>query len=299
LDAVGLVITEGDKPRYKHYIDPEGKTLGDIWSDIAMTQNERVNFEGQKPEKLVRRIIESCTNPGDLVLDPFLGSGTTAIASLNLSRRCIGIELTGDTMMAATDRIKKQFPDFVFREIYGHPKDLASAKALSQKDPYLFQQWVTTVCFPGACGPKGADRGKDGRLNVAGFFEKPHVRRALISVKGGRANPSDVQALTAVVDQDQTAVMGIFVCFEEYMTEGIRNAARAAGTYSSGDPKDMSTYGKIQVVPVERFFERNVKLGGLHVPSFVYKDETIDNPRPKERFSQRDLFQEALDILCD
>jgi adenine-specific DNA-methyltransferase len=50
------------------------------------------NFKGQKPEKLLQRIIESSTNPGDLVLDFFLGSGTTAATAHKLGRRYIGIE---------------------------------------------------------------------------------------------------------------------------------------------------------------------------------------------------------------
>ena len=50
------------------------------------------NFKGQKPEKLLQRIIESSTNQGDLVLDFFLGSGTTAAVAHKLGRRYIGIE---------------------------------------------------------------------------------------------------------------------------------------------------------------------------------------------------------------
>ena len=50
------------------------------------------NFKGQKPEKLIQRIIESSSNPGDIVLDFFLGSGTTAAAAHKLGRQYIGVE---------------------------------------------------------------------------------------------------------------------------------------------------------------------------------------------------------------
>lgn len=50
------------------------------------------NFKGQKPEKLIQRIIESSSNEGDIVLDFFLGSGTTAATAHKLNRRYIGIE---------------------------------------------------------------------------------------------------------------------------------------------------------------------------------------------------------------
>lgn len=50
------------------------------------------NFKGQKPEKLLKRIIESSSEEGDIVLDFFLGSGTTAATALKMNRRIIGIE---------------------------------------------------------------------------------------------------------------------------------------------------------------------------------------------------------------
>ena len=47
----------------------------------------------QKPVALVERCLLASTNEGDLVLDPFLGNGTTAVASLRLKRGCVGVEL--------------------------------------------------------------------------------------------------------------------------------------------------------------------------------------------------------------
>lgn len=71
--------------------------LGDLWTDIDFqnTQNEGgVSFpRSKKPEALVRRIIEMFTNEGELVLDSFLGSGTTSAVAHKLNRKYIGIEL--------------------------------------------------------------------------------------------------------------------------------------------------------------------------------------------------------------
>lgn len=71
--------------------------LCDIWTDISFhgTQYEgTVSFPaGKKPEALVQRIFEMFTQPGDLVLDSFLGSGTTAAVAHKMGRRWIGIEL--------------------------------------------------------------------------------------------------------------------------------------------------------------------------------------------------------------
>lgn len=65
------------------------------------------NFKGQKPEKLIQRIIESSSNEGDIVLDFFLGSGTTAAAAHKLKRRYIGIEQMDYIESAVCERMKK------------------------------------------------------------------------------------------------------------------------------------------------------------------------------------------------
>lgn len=70
---------------------------GDLWTDIKTTglDNEgTVDFKnGKKPERLIYRIIRMNTQPGDLVLDSFLGSGTTAAVAHKMKRKWIGIEL--------------------------------------------------------------------------------------------------------------------------------------------------------------------------------------------------------------
>lgn len=70
---------------------------GDLWTDIKTTglDNEGVvDFKnGKKPERLVWRIIDMCSRPGDLVLDSFLGSGTTAAVAHKMRRKYIGVEL--------------------------------------------------------------------------------------------------------------------------------------------------------------------------------------------------------------
>ncbi len=82
-------------PYLKRYLDEmNGVELQDIWDDIkpVLNSRERANYPTQKPVELIQRIIGSCTAPGDLVLDPFVGSGTTAVACHNLSRNWIAID---------------------------------------------------------------------------------------------------------------------------------------------------------------------------------------------------------------
>ena len=83
------------KERYKTAY--EGKISGDWWVDIpsfgtTMTAKERVGFPTQKPEKLLERIIKASSNPADLVLDAFAGSGTTGAVAEKLGRRWIMID---------------------------------------------------------------------------------------------------------------------------------------------------------------------------------------------------------------
>ena len=84
--------------RYWDEVEEKGKPFGDVWSDIMSFQqqpmaSERVGFGTQKPEKLLERIILSSTQPGDFVMDYFLGSGTTSATSIKLGRKFIGCEM--------------------------------------------------------------------------------------------------------------------------------------------------------------------------------------------------------------
>lgn len=85
--------------------------LGDIWSDIntgKLFNEGGVEFRNsKKPEFLVGRILDMVTNPGDLVLDSFLGSGTTAAVAHKMGRRWIGIELGDHAYTHCQTRLQK------------------------------------------------------------------------------------------------------------------------------------------------------------------------------------------------
>ncbi len=87
----------GNMPAYKRYLDEmPGVALQDIWTDIRPVPPqslERLNYDTQKPEGLLERIIKTSSNEGDLVLDCFVGSGTTAAVAEKLNRRWIACDL--------------------------------------------------------------------------------------------------------------------------------------------------------------------------------------------------------------
>lgn len=88
---------------------PDGfQPTEDMWyyARVAGTFKERQGFHGcQMPEQLLGRIIRVSSNPGDVVLDPFAGSGTTLAVAKKLGRRWIGCELSEQYVRAATERL--------------------------------------------------------------------------------------------------------------------------------------------------------------------------------------------------
>ncbi len=96
----------------KQYLDEwNGYAINSLWDDIgliAASSSERSNFDrGQKPEKLLQRIIELSTNENDLVMDFHLGSGTTCAVAHKMNRRYIGIEQMDYIEDIAVERMKK------------------------------------------------------------------------------------------------------------------------------------------------------------------------------------------------
>ena len=87
---------------------PGGKIMGDVWqiNRVCGTFKERVKgVPTQLPEELVRRIIGVSSNPGDTVLDPFAGSGTTPAVAAAMGRKSIGIELNPEYAAIAERRL--------------------------------------------------------------------------------------------------------------------------------------------------------------------------------------------------
>lgn len=89
------VVEEGKRKRSSSTeVESKGVPMGDVWDIgvIAPVANERTGYPTQKPEALLERLILSMTNAGDLVLDPYAGSGTTLAVAKRLGRQFIGID---------------------------------------------------------------------------------------------------------------------------------------------------------------------------------------------------------------
>lgn len=89
----------------------DGVPLGDVW-DIPFLNpkaRERVGYPTQKPVLLLERILQLTTIPGDTVLDPFCGSGTTLVAAKLNGRNYIGIDKNSDAVLLAKQRLETPF----------------------------------------------------------------------------------------------------------------------------------------------------------------------------------------------
>jgi site-specific DNA-methyltransferase (adenine-specific) len=85
-----------------------GAPLGDVWdiSIIAPVARERTGYPTQKPEALLERLISACTAPGDLVVDPYCGSGTTLAVAARLGRRAVGIDQSPQALAITQKRLE-------------------------------------------------------------------------------------------------------------------------------------------------------------------------------------------------
>lgn len=111
-DAAGKLYFPPDKTqriRRKTFLDDyEGQPLQNYWGDIYVINSqakEALNYPTQKPEALLERIISISSNPGDLVFDCFMGSGTTQAAAMKLGRRFIGADINLGAIQTTTKRL--------------------------------------------------------------------------------------------------------------------------------------------------------------------------------------------------
>jgi DNA modification methylase len=281
----GLVVQTrpGAVPHHRRYLDEgKGVPVQSLWDDIGNLQasdKERMGYPTQKPEALLKRVIEASSDGDDIVLDPFCGCGTALVAAQTLEpkRRWIGIDVTHLAISAMKWRLGRlgltANKDY---QVVGEPKDLEGAKALSQQDKYQFQWWAVSLIDGQPYGEKkkGADTGIDGYLYF--MDEKDKVKKAIISVKGGEnVSVTMIQNLGHVMDREK-AEIGIFLTLHE-PTAPMEKEAVIKGLYQSPLGKD---YPRIQILTIKQLLEEGKKpsippwVSPLPNPSTAGKNKT-------------------------
>jgi site-specific DNA-methyltransferase (adenine-specific) len=263
LDAQGRIFyTRNGIPRIKRYLDEsKGLPCQDIWGDVEALRSwhkEKMGYPTQKPLELLKRIVAATSNPGDVVLDPFCGCGTTidAVETLNREapeappRRWIGIDITHLSINLIKHRLTRFDPAPEY-EVIGEPASVGGAEALAQHDPFQFQFWALGLVGArprGQARKKGADQGIDG----VRYFQDEQSRGAwvtktmLVQVKSGKVGAREVRDFVGTITREK-AEMGVFLTLAE-PTKPMRTEAAAAGMYTS--PWDKQNYPKVQILTI-------------------------------------------------
>lgn len=124
MDARGEIYwSSNGNPRRKVYLDQsKGVPVQDIWLDYLDINNQNTCQTGYPTEKnldMLKRIVETSSNPGDLVLDCFAGSGTTLVAAEELGRQWIGVDIGDESIRVIQDRFingTKPLGDYVSKK---------------------------------------------------------------------------------------------------------------------------------------------------------------------------------------
>lgn len=117
-DSIQKMIKEGKiyidvsgKRHLKQYLgEKEGVIMSDIWDDIPQIQHssyEKLGYDTQKPQELLKRIIEASSNKNSIVADFFCGSGTTLAVAEKLCRKWIGVDISPQACKIANHRIRQ------------------------------------------------------------------------------------------------------------------------------------------------------------------------------------------------
>ena len=251
-DGMGRIYwpPNGKVPSYKRFLDEmPGTPIDTIWDDIrpiASHARERLGYPTQKPVELLERILKASSNPGNIVLDPFCGCGTTIHAAQNLDRRWIGIDICVNACKVIEERMKGHF-DSLWSEVefIGMPKTRDDAAFMASSDPFRFERWAASLVDGMEANKKQrGDGGIDGWGRIP--IKKGQFVDMVSQVKGGHTNPGHVQAFNGA-RQQVGADLGIFTCFDDRVTTGMRNAAVNTGQFM-----DVPV---VQIYTVEDYFE--------------------------------------------
>jgi DNA modification methylase len=142
----------------KLYLDEaKGVPVQSLWDDIKFVKGkEDTGYPTQKPLELLRRIIKTSSNEGDIVLDPFCGCATACVASQQLNRKWIGIDISEVSPQIVASRIQSDagiFTDFIHLDCIKDPKKYPKRESLkklnkanSKNDLYKQQKGICKGC---------------------------------------------------------------------------------------------------------------------------------------------------------
>lgn len=240
LDAENRLIfpkKTGGRIRRKLYQEEQpGVPIDDVWTDIPPLSShaaERLGYPTQKPLALLERIIESSSNPGDVILDPFAGCGTSIDAAQKTGRQWVGIDVTYISIDLMVKRLQHTYGEEITSSftVTGIPHDVAAARAMFSESAFEFERWAVTLVGAQPNQKQVGDKGIDGVGRFVLGKNKTEYGKILVSVKGGKTiNPSMARDLAGTVHQ-QGAELGILVTLEP-ATRGVQEVIDQSGFWT-------------------------------------------------------------------
>ncbi|MFZ3214414.1 MAG: DNA methyltransferase [Terriglobales bacterium] len=240
-----------------------GVPRDDVWYIRRVPPIKQI-FPTQKPERLLERIIDATTNPGDVVLDAYCGCGTTVFVAEKLHRNWIGIDITYQAISVILARFEGEWGAEILDKIEqdGVPRDMESAHALATKHPEgklrkEFEKWAVLTYTNNAAivhPKKGADRGIDG---VAYFYSQPsETSKMVFQVKSGGVGRGDIAKLNSDREREG-AEISVFLTLED-PSRAMLTEARSVSPYIH--PLTGKSYDRIQIVTIREMLEEHKRV---------------------------------------
>lgn len=247
----GKMVNARDDQGHLIYKIKEDRTLDNVWRIPCLqpASQERLGYPTQKPLTLLERIISASSKPGDMILDPFCGCGTTVEAAERLGRNWCGIDVTHYAVTLMEARLKREFPELTV-PVIGRPEELSAAADLAIRDEYQFQWWAGWVV--GVQNYHEKKKGKDGGVDGRIFFKNGPMGtgQVVVSVKAGKnLNPGMVRDLIGTLETE-TADMGLFVSMQE-PTDAMRETANQAGIVKTAH----GVFPRVQIFTIRDHFQ--------------------------------------------
>ena len=237
-----------------------GAHMPDWWADINSLQTwspERTGYPTQKPVRLLERIINASSNPGDTVLDPFCGCGTSMVAAERLGRSWIGIDIEPMALSVLQQRFEAEQIDADF-EVDGLPStkasDIENWAAMAVSDPLRFERAAITQikgCIPWR-NQQDLGLGIDAVTTLRTQAEGS--RHAIVRVAG--RDPFDGTILgdlrRAVEQSSNDSIVAGLLVYPSKPKQDALNEAKQAGQFEVGG----KLYQRLGVASLDEVFDR-------------------------------------------
>jgi DNA modification methylase len=238
-----------------------GVAIDDVWDDTAMYSpwiksfsKEKLGYRTQKPLALMERIIAVSSNPGDLVLDPFAGGGTTLAASQKLERRWIGIDSSYVSIDLIRNRMRSAYGDSAQFVLNGVPRDLEGAAMLQEKNPSEFARWAVSLVGAHPEDPFPGNAGCNGRIHFVvdtDISERDPIFTCFVVVEGSDSEPGAISGLLEAIDREW-ADLGLVITLQQPSGDTkMQVAATSQDVFRAGD----RAYPLIQMRTVEQLLK--------------------------------------------